>query len=269
MIKQVSRPSNTHAKLLTELFRRDPNAGLSHLLTLHTQRKMPNTEGFDFYEKLKGDKGDSIKGDKGDEGYTPTKGKDYFTQKEIDDFISFCVSKIEKGADGEDGKDGEDGQDGEDAVIDIPAIIKQVLSKIPTPKNGEDGKDAEIDEESVANMVIEKIQKEKLIDISHIKNAQQFMFNNKKYKIEELMHGGGGSSGGGFTKLTATETVNGILATFTFSKAKAQPSFIISDGVWLTPTDNTVAQNVLWTWNSSTKQATLTTPPQYSITGII
>jgi len=66
----------------------------------------------------KGEKGDSITGEKGDkgdpgvDGKTPVKGVDYF--------------------------DGEKGEKGD--TPDTKIIIKEVLTKIPTPKDGKDGK---------------------------------------------------------------------------------------------------------------------------------
>lgn len=46
---------------------------------------------------LKGEKGDSIKGD---DGYTPIKGKDYFTNEEIDIFLKNIQNKVINGKDG-------------------------------------------------------------------------------------------------------------------------------------------------------------------------
>jgi hypothetical protein len=40
-----------------------------------------------------------------------------------------------------DGKDGRDGVDGKDAVIDVPAIIAEVVKLVPVPKDGEPGRD--------------------------------------------------------------------------------------------------------------------------------
>lgn len=41
-----------------------------------------------------------------------------------------------------------------------------------------------------------------MIDISYIRNAQSFLFNGKKYKFEELMHGGGSSTTSGLNVAT-------------------------------------------------------------------
>lgn len=79
----------------------------------------------------------------------------------------------------------------------VPAkddVVKSVLAAIPTPVNGTDGKDAEIDEVALLDALIERIKKDKPIDISHIRNSDQFIFAGTKYKTSELMHGGGSSS---------------------------------------------------------------------------
>lgn len=62
-----------------------------------------------------------------------------------------------------------------------------------------------------------------------------------------LISGTGG--GGGFTTLSANETPNGNRASFTFALAAAQPSFVMSDGVWYTAIDDTGATN--WTWSGT------------------
>lgn len=103
---------------------------------------------------------------------------------------------------------GEPGQDAEEVdvdalveriyrMLDIPSaeeVARLAAKQIRPPKDGEPGKDAKIDYDKAVKMVVEKIKKEKPIDISDIRNAQSFMFNKKRYKLEELMHGSGGSS---------------------------------------------------------------------------
>lgn len=74
-------------------------------------------------------------------------------------------------------------------------------------------------------------------------------------------------AGGGFTALVATETPNGSLTVFTFATAGAQPSFIISDGIWMEATDQGSVVN--WTWNAGAKTATLTIPPVSGVKGIV
>jgi hypothetical protein len=60
-----------------------------------------------------------------------------------------------------DGRDGRDGVDGKDAVIDVPAVIAEVVKQIPLPKDGKDGlngKDAEpVNVEAVIDEVTKRI----------------------------------------------------------------------------------------------------------------
>lgn len=74
-----------------------------------------------------------------------------------------------------------------------------------------------------------------------------------------------GGGGGGFTKLTATGTRNGSNTVFTFTTA-TQPSFIVSDGVWLTNIDDNGSTQ--WTWNSGAMTATMVVPPNVSLFGV-
>ncbi len=71
------------------------------------------------------------------------------------------------------------------------------------------------------------------------------------------------ANSGGFTRLTATGTVNDSNTAFTFIQ---KPSFIVSDGVWIEPLD--ANGNVNWSWNAGTLTATLTIPQNSAIWGI-
>lgn len=125
---------------------------------------------------------------------------------------------------GEPGEPGQPGMDGKTPDIDF--IISSVLQQIPTPENGEDGKDAEVDEDAIVQAVIKRLQKDKSLDLTHIKGAQKFIKDGVSYKIEELMHGGGGSKGGTFAIQIPTGVVNGVNNTFVFVTA---PSVIVLD----------------------------------------
>lgn len=160
---------------------------------------------------------DPVKGDAGADGYTPVKGKDY--------------------------KDGEDGRT--PTRSELLALIKPL---VPVVENGKDGKNAdEVDIDAIIERLIEKIKKDKPIDISNIRNAQSFMFGSRKYKTEELLHGGGPtlvagsgvtitSNSNGTTTISATgatissETpvgaVDGVNTTYTVTHT---PLFVIAD----------------------------------------
>lgn len=62
---------------------------------------------------------------------------------------------------------------------------------------GDAGKDAIVDLDDVFETFVERIRKEKSIDISQVRNANSFIFGGKRYKIAELMHGGAGTTTAG------------------------------------------------------------------------
>lgn len=114
--------------------------------------------------------------------------------------VTRFLKKDWTGPKGDTGIDGKDGADG--LSPDINFIVTAVLERMPILA-GKDGNDALVDEDKVIEAVIEKIVKEKRIDVSNIRNAEGFMFNKKKYKFEELMRGGGGgTTTGGLTVTT-------------------------------------------------------------------
>lgn len=126
----------------------------------------------------------NLKGEKGDEGYTPQKGKDYFTEKEIEaikraitpvkgkdyftkEEIADFLEKITpvKGRDYFDGEQGKPGRDGES--IEGPRGKQG-------PK-GDPGTDAKINKEEFARFVVQFIKELKgneRIDVTNIKNAE-------------------------------------------------------------------------------------------------
>lgn len=85
-------------------------------------------------------------GKDGKNGYTPIKGKDYFTKNEIAEITNDILSKIPKP------------KDGISPEVDygrIRNVIEKEVSKIPTPK---DGKDAIIDYKSIIIDVLRRIK---------------------------------------------------------------------------------------------------------------
>lgn len=102
------------------------------------------------------------------------------------------------GRNGNDGKDGRDGKDGSEG------------------KNGEKGADAIADLDSLFKDFVKRLQKEKSLDISNLRNAESFIFNKTKYNFSELMHGGGSTGGGSAVfSYNISSQFNGILTTFT------------------------------------------------------
>lgn len=135
--------------------------------------------------------------------------------------LSITHLKGEKG----DSIKGEAGKDAE--PVDVNVLVEHILSLIPKPEDGENGKDAVIDEDRVVGKLIRKLQTDKPLDISHIRNAQTFMKDGIKYKVEELMRGAGGGSGNssGYQAPT-TGAVNGTNRTFVWVAA---PNVIVLD----------------------------------------
>lgn len=120
------------------------------------------------------------------------------------------------------------GLPGKDAEpVDEDALVTRIQSLIRIPedgKPGEKGKDA--DEEKILGRLIEKIKKEKPLDISHIRNAQTFMKDGIKYKFEELMKGGGTAGGSSGYQVPTSGTVDGVNQVFGWAKA---PNIIVVD----------------------------------------
>ncbi len=119
-------------------------------------------------------------------------------------------------------RDGKDGRDGKD--VNIEEVVARILAALKVP---------EIDVEEAVKQVIEKIQKEKLIDVSHIRNFQSFVYKGTKYQVEELMHGGASSSASGSTLTSETPTgaIDDSNVTFTVVH---QPLYIIVNGAQYT-----------------------------------
>lgn len=179
-------------KLIKSVFNDDPDIQMALQSRALGDMLLELEKRIDEIELTPGPKGDSIKGDqgekptdeelksiilplipepiKGDAGYTPIKGRDYF-----------------------------DGRDAD--PIDEQKIISSILKQIPPAKPGKDGESVTLE------MVIDHLTSLKgadastlgkklgaMIDASWLRNANSFMFNGKKYKIEELMHGGSAGS---------------------------------------------------------------------------
>lgn len=147
------------------------------------------------------------------------------------------------GINGRDGRDGRDGVDGNDGQDGIPGI------------NGVDGKDSSPDSpQEIAdkiNTLYQKIKPEAIIGLLDIINRrglpQDFdvrigVSQTELKKIRnDIITLQGSSGGAGFTKLTATGTVNDANLIFSFTQA---PTYLIINGAWY---DNTAGQPYTWT----------------------
>lgn len=186
-------------------------------------------------------------------------------------------------------------KDGETPVINHDEIARKAakLIKLPVVK---DGKDARLEE--VVPIFIKALEDGAIkLKPKHIDGLEQQITSYRaqlagKHYGENTMARGGGdtvaagtgvtisnangvktisaSGGGGFTALQATETPNGVIKTFTFSTATAQPSYLRLDNVLVKAINKDLSVN--WTWASGPKQATLASgfpPPNNDIEAIV
>lgn len=178
---------------------------------------------------------------------------------------------------------------GQDAFVDENALVKKILFKIP---KAEPVKLKSVDHQVIVDKIFEILDSgKKKLSLKHIGDFTDGLEQTIR-PMRSLMAGfrGGGdvvtagsnitittnsdgkkvitsTGGSGFTELSATETPDGIVTVFTFSSASAQPSYIVSDNVWMKATSK--AGTVNWTWASGTKKATLTIPPVDDIYAIV
>lgn len=168
-----------------------------------------------------------------------------------DNIVQYVTSlthlKGEKG-DSVEGKPGRNGKSPR-----IQDIVDIVMSLIPPPEAGTPGRDAVFDSEEVYKKFVARMKKEKVLDVSDIGNSQSFLFNKKRYKIEELMKGGGPilTGRGSIQSYDISSQFNGVLTTFTIPQYLSIIQFIITgwppNGVlrptvdFTTPTSTTVA----------------------------
>lgn len=136
--------------------------------------------------------------------------------------------KLERGLQGMPGEQGKQGKQGirgvvgkqgksivgdkGDTVISKETIIKEIDKTVPTKK--------------LVDAVIEKIKKDKPIDVSHIRNFQSFVMGKTKYNVEELMHGGGGITDSSII-LPMSGVIDNTNKTFTFVR---KPIMVVVNG---------------------------------------
>ena len=140
---------------------------------------------------LKGEKGDN-----GKDGYIPVKGFDYFTSKDVEDFVVKIQSKVVNGKDGRDGKNGYTPINGVDYFTDQDKenFKKDIISKIPKPKDGITPDIKEVVELAVSEL------KAQPVHFKDIKGTEQLIAFLKTGGFR-----GGGSSGGGTTSPLTTK----------------------------------------------------------------
>lgn len=181
-------------------------------------------------------------------GVTPIRGVDYFTPADKEELILHVLSKI--------------------PPVEIPSS-------------------PEVDDETVIN-ALEKPKKGKKLQTKHVDGLDQTLSAFRNQLSKGYLHGGGisklnaganitlvinadgsytiASPGGGssLTPVSATEIPNGNRTLFTFPTGTiATPAFVVSDGANMRAT--TASGFVNWTWNSGTKQVTMTFAPNEDI----
>lgn len=152
--------------------------------------------GFDGERGPKGEKGD--KGDIGPQGEQGTQGEQ---------------GKSIVGPRGEQGPQGEKGDSL--APVQITQVVKEELT---------------LTEDLVKEFIsiMKKLPEKDRLEISNLRNAQSFLFNGIRYKIEELMRGAGGSTGATLSSETPVGAVNGVNTVYTVTHT---PVFVVIDGL--------------------------------------
>lgn len=199
---------------------------------------------------------------RGNDAYTPIKGKDYFTDEEIQairhgileevtpikgtdyftsEEVGWIISNVREGlkaevtpvkgvdyVDGIDGytpiknKDYFDGIDGKTPTRED--LLSLIVPLIPSVT---DGKDAVVDEDEIVKKLIKFIKKKKVLDVNDINGMQGFSKDGINYRFEELMHGGGTTTSSIVYSEDLSSQCNGVNKVFT---VPANTAFITLTG---------------------------------------
>jgi len=199
---------------------REQRALLKEILKESLTESVADAETVNF-KFLKGEKGDEPSDEriqalipppiKGEDGHTPTKA-------ELRALIAPLIPPPIKGDPGKDA-----------APIHKTEIIKQELT---------------VNEELVKTIIgiMKKLPEKDRLEISNLRNANSFVKDGIKYKVEELMHGGAsGGSGSTLTPETPVGTVDDSNKTFTVSNT---PVYIVVNGAQYSEGTGTFASYV-------------------------
>lgn len=131
------------------------------------------------------------------------------------------------------------GDPGKDApAIDTTAIVTAVIEALrqDAPPQEEHESAPELDKDILFKEFIARIQKEKSIDVSHIRNGDSFLFNKTRYKFSELMSGHGSSTGTSGTQVF-NEVVSGSAKAWALAHTPQTGTLrLFANGQRLTPT---------------------------------
>lgn len=186
------------------------------------QQKPENTPKKPTHEPQEVELGNGIKltvpkGLKGDDGKTPVKGEDFFTDEEINQFLTAATpvykqdylteeeldaikQEILGAAIPQKGIDYNDGANGEDGVSPDPEeIARIVLSQIPGPIPGKPGKPGKDAEPAEVITRIKQLKGNDRLDITNIRNGEQIAsalagvstLGKRIDAFDERWHGGG------------------------------------------------------------------------------
>lgn len=179
---------------------------------------------------------ESVKGEKGDPGHTPVKGKDYWTDGELNTVIKYILREATpiKGRHYVDGKDGKTPTGKE--------LTRLIIPLIPDAKEGKDGKDGSPD---TPHDIVSKINTlTGVLEPSVIKGvATTKDLESRDKKVLDGMaridgriklidqrwgaHGGGKGTPFAGTSEKSTTTPNGVVTTFAFAHT---PTLIFWNG---------------------------------------
>lgn len=195
------------------------------------------------------------------DGYTPVKGKDYFDGKDGYNPI--------KGEDYFDGVDGKTPTKAELESLIKPLIPEIKIPDIPAPVHTTQvvKEELKITKELVKEFVklMRQLPEKDRLDIGSLRNAQTFLFNGIRYKVEELMRGAGGSTAKGVASTDISGQFDGVTTTFTVPKYSSILQFTITG--W--PPEGVLRPTVDFTTPTNTNVTINTTAPVSGTTGII
>lgn len=205
---------------------------------------------------------------RGEDGYTPVKGKDYFTDAEIASILSLVESKIrtferglkgERGQQGETGARGLPGKDGYTPIKgkdyftpeEINEIVFKAVARIKVPKDG-----VSPNPEAVARLVLKNIKLPENTDMVSKKELAEFLKRGGFRGGGDTVEAGSGISitnvngvkqisaiPTSFTLLDATGSVDDSNTTFTFTSA---PTIVVINGGFYRST-STIGGVAVWT----------------------
>jgi len=136
--------------------------------------------------------GTLMQNSKGEAGYTPQKGKDYFTPSEKTEFRNDILALIPKP---KDGKDADYDLVFEYVVQEVEKAVQDKVSKLPKPKDGKPGKDAVVDIPAIVESLLKVMPKMEKVSVDYLGIKEYVDKQVSKIKVQPpLMRNGGTNS---------------------------------------------------------------------------